>query len=202
MNLIQERRRLSARERVLAGGLDVLERDGLEAVTVRRIASELDCTPPVIYQHFTNKDALLGEIISLGFDRLAARIRATAVGSPVEQICAAGQEYVDAALSSPHLYRLMTSTSVLDSAQRQHSATAITQDTEALLTTWAAESCISLQIPRAGELLWAVLHGVAHIALLTGADRLESKHLAEASVASLLAGWSANLPIYLLGEES
>ncbi|MBQ1442295.1 MAG: TetR/AcrR family transcriptional regulator [Renibacterium sp.] len=198
MTSFRATRRAAGRERVLAAGLGVLEREGLDAVTVRRIAAELDCTAPVIYQHFTNKDELLGEIVAQGFDRLAERSRAAAVGHPTERLFRAAREYVDSALASPHLYRLMMDTSVLDAGRRSRAASRIAQDTEALLGAWAVEGCRALDVRRAAELLWAALHGVVQIAVLTGMEPSESRRLAEAGVTSLLAGWTANPPADLI----
>jgi TetR/AcrR family tetracycline transcriptional repressor len=46
-------------KRILAAAHDIAERDGLAALSMRRLAQELDVWPMSIYRHFADKDALL-----------------------------------------------------------------------------------------------------------------------------------------------
>ena len=53
-----ERARLS-KAAVVERGLALADAEGLEAVTIRRLAAELGVTPMALYWHFRNKDELL-----------------------------------------------------------------------------------------------------------------------------------------------
>ncbi|OPX11308.1 helix-turn-helix domain-containing protein, partial [Gordonia sp. i37] len=46
------RERAERRDRVVEAARDLAERDGWSAVTTRRLADEIEYTPPVLYQHF------------------------------------------------------------------------------------------------------------------------------------------------------
>jgi AcrR family transcriptional regulator len=46
-------------KRILAAANDIAEREGLAALSMRRLAQELDVWPMSIYRHFADKDALL-----------------------------------------------------------------------------------------------------------------------------------------------
>ena len=46
-------------EAIVAAAIRIADDDGLEAVSIRRIASEIDARPMSLYDHFVNKDALL-----------------------------------------------------------------------------------------------------------------------------------------------
>lgn len=50
------------RETVVRTGLRVLDEVGLEALTLRKIASELNVQPPALYWHFKNKQDLIDEM--------------------------------------------------------------------------------------------------------------------------------------------
>jgi AcrR family transcriptional regulator len=50
------------RETVVRTGLRVLDDVGLEALTLRKIASELNVQPPALYWHFKNKRDLIDEM--------------------------------------------------------------------------------------------------------------------------------------------
>jgi TetR/AcrR family tetracycline transcriptional repressor len=55
------RERLS-RDTLAAGALALADREGLEAVTIRRLATVVSVTPMALYWHFTDKDAVLDGI--------------------------------------------------------------------------------------------------------------------------------------------
>jgi TetR/AcrR family tetracycline transcriptional repressor len=60
-----------SRETLAAGALALADRDGLEAVTIRRLATEHNVTPMALYWHFADKDAVL--------DGIAERVYANVV---------------------------------------------------------------------------------------------------------------------------
>jgi AcrR family transcriptional regulator len=53
-----------SRERILATALALGRRDGPEALSMRRIAQELDVWPMSLYRHFRDKDELLDALAS------------------------------------------------------------------------------------------------------------------------------------------
>jgi TetR/AcrR family transcriptional regulator, tetracycline repressor protein len=61
MATLSTKERLS-RETLAAGALALAEAEGLEAVTIRRLASDHDVTPMALYWHFKDKDAVLDGI--------------------------------------------------------------------------------------------------------------------------------------------
>lgn len=69
------------RERIVETALALIDRDGLGAVTMRRIADELGVQAPSLYNHMRSKDALLDAIAesvmeqvdASGFERLGWR---------------------------------------------------------------------------------------------------------------------------------
>src|SRR5713101_10104002 len=52
-------RRPLTRERILQAGLRLIDQQGLESFTMRKLAQELGVDPMSLYRHFENKDALL-----------------------------------------------------------------------------------------------------------------------------------------------
>src|SRR5438552_7484921 len=62
-----------SRETVAEGALALADADGLDAVTIRRLAQELGVTPMALYWHFKNKDELL---VGLA-DHLLGGVKAT-----------------------------------------------------------------------------------------------------------------------------
>ena len=80
-----------------------------EAVSIRAVAERVGVTPPSIYLHFADKEALLEAVCVESFaafdDRIA--IAAKASPGPLEALEAIGRAYVEFALERPEHYRYM-----------------------------------------------------------------------------------------------
>ena len=72
----QQRRSREMVERILAAGRTVVLRDGYDAASTNRIATEAGISPGSLYQYFPNKDAVLNAIVSRYSDDVAERITA------------------------------------------------------------------------------------------------------------------------------
>jgi AcrR family transcriptional regulator len=100
--------RLSPRAReIVTAAREILEQEGPEGLSMRRIAESLGIRAPSIYKHLPDKDALEAAIISAGFEDQAALFEAAIAASedPLDTLACA---YRDFACDHPHLYRLMT----------------------------------------------------------------------------------------------
>ncbi|MEU4559299.1 TetR family transcriptional regulator [Actinoplanes sp. NPDC023936] len=59
-------------ELIAATALELGDRDGDPAMSMRRIAAELGCDPMAIYRHFANREALLDAVADLALAGVAA----------------------------------------------------------------------------------------------------------------------------------
>jgi TetR/AcrR family tetracycline transcriptional repressor len=62
------------RDAVVDTALRVADGEGLEAVTIRRLAQELSVTPMALYWHFKDKEGLLAAVADRMWDETAARL--------------------------------------------------------------------------------------------------------------------------------
>jgi AcrR family transcriptional regulator len=60
------------RYKVLNAVIKIVQQDGWQAVSMRKIAVIVKCTAPAIYQYFKNKEAIKQAIARLGYLRLAS----------------------------------------------------------------------------------------------------------------------------------
>jgi AcrR family transcriptional regulator len=60
-----------SRERILEVALDVAEGGGIDALSMRRLAQELDVWPMSVYRYFQDKDALLDAMAADGFEQVS-----------------------------------------------------------------------------------------------------------------------------------
>jgi TetR/AcrR family transcriptional regulator, tetracycline repressor protein len=61
------------RDDVVAAALDLVEREGPAALTMRRLATDLDVGTPTIYWHVGSRDELIAEVVRCQSNRLAER---------------------------------------------------------------------------------------------------------------------------------
>ena len=65
------------RTKMIAAALELLDEEGLEGLTLRRLATKLKVQAPAIYWHFKNKQELLDEMASSVFRAGMGEIRIT-----------------------------------------------------------------------------------------------------------------------------
>jgi AcrR family transcriptional regulator len=93
------------RARVVAAAAALADAEGIEAVTLARVAAGLDVRPPSLYVHVAGLAALRREIALLGLRELAAALREAAVGRAREDALAAvARAYRAYALAHPGRY--------------------------------------------------------------------------------------------------
>lgn len=136
-----------------------------KAVSIRSVAERVGVTPPSIYLHFQDKDALLDAVCARYFEKLDDEMqRVSAVQSDtVEILRAQGLAYVRFATENPELYRIATmsewkSNSNVDAALASSAFGHMCATVKALMAEGVLppgdETGIALE-------LWSAAHGVA-----------------------------------------
>ncbi|WP_454793658.1 TetR/AcrR family transcriptional regulator [Mycolicibacterium lutetiense] len=145
----------------------LLETGHVKAVSIRSVAQRVGVTPPSIYLHFADKDALLDAVCSRYFEKLDEEMQRVAADQPstIEVLRAQGHAYVNFARRTPELYRLATMgegrpgsdvDTALNSSAFQHMRAAM----EALIAegVYPPGDATMLALE-----LWTAAHGVAAI---------------------------------------
>lgn len=143
----------------------LLETGRAKAVSVRSVAQRVGVTPPSIYLHFDDKDALLDAVCARYFEKLDTEMQQVAVGQPstVEVLRALGRVYVRFATENPELYRIATmaqrrSGRDVDAALASSAYTHIRGAVQRLIDegTYPPGDSTAIALD-----LWSVAHGVA-----------------------------------------
>lgn len=97
------------RQRFLSAAQAVLDKEGLEAISVRRVAAEVGLTPMALYAYFPTKDALLMVLAMGAFVRFKSALEASVEGvaTPRERLDRVTAAYLDYALAHSTAYDLM-----------------------------------------------------------------------------------------------
>ena len=174
----RSRERLELREKILATAREMFASEGIEAVTMRKIADRIEYSATAIYQYFPDKDALLREICERDFSALAEQsLRVAREPDPVERIRKLGRAYVEFALAHPSSYRLMFMTPKVAEPNLERRGVP-ERDAYALLRS-VVQECIeqgrldkkSWDAELVAQTLWAGVHGLCALQIAMSCDK-------------------------------
>jgi AcrR family transcriptional regulator len=95
----------TTKERIARCALRILEAEGPEAVSMRRVAAAVGITPMAIYYHFPNRERLLRIVVDREFDRFAERIATLRPSrSFTDQMIHIMDAYLDYAFARPRIF--------------------------------------------------------------------------------------------------
>ncbi|MBC5765767.1 TetR/AcrR family transcriptional regulator [Ramlibacter albus] len=157
------------REELVSRGLEILEADGLPALTMREIARRTGVTQTAPLHHFESKASLLAAISALGFRMLFDERMAALKDKrePDERLMAVMLAYVDFARRHPALFHLMHGPEIPDKTLYPELNDAAIRS-YSLLETCVADYLLQAEgtMDRRREATlaaWTACHGFAHI---------------------------------------
>ncbi len=161
------------RNALIRSALAILERSGLDALTLRAIAADVGVSHAAPAHHFGTLKKLRNALAAIGYERFAEAMRehrAKASPDPVAQMRAASDGYLAFALANPALFRLMFSADLLDWSDQDLKA-------PARLARRQLEEICAPAAKRLGmapgtaarlaleRLVWSDIHGRAHLVI-------------------------------------
>jgi AcrR family transcriptional regulator len=184
------------RAALVAAALALIAEGGAAALTMRAVARRAGVSAMAPYHHFRDRAALVAAVAAHGFDQLYSdkiAALAAAPGDPAQRIVAGAIAYVRFVRENPALYRLMKSSELADRADHPDLAIAAARPGDslaAMLGELAAAGRLHGTTPRdAGQLLWALVHGLGTLSI--DAYLPDAERLAGEGAAAMLAGWGA-----------
>jgi AcrR family transcriptional regulator len=177
------RERAEREARIVEVARSIAEADGWAAVTIRRLATEIEYSQPVLYSHFANREAIVAAVALDGFARLNKALRAAKSEPNSEQSLGLNTAlaYLAFAAQNPALYEAMFT---LPTGLRFADALTPFEMKEAFaLLNEAVGSSID-DDGTCAETFWAALHGLAELErsgrIRPGASRARAALIAEA----------------------
>jgi AcrR family transcriptional regulator len=98
------------KEVLISKALDVLKEEGLESLSLRKLANEINVSVAAPYRHFKDNEELLSEIAIKGFEILKSNLEEIVKkykGKFLKQFQEAGIAYVEFAIQNEELFRVM-----------------------------------------------------------------------------------------------
>ena len=160
------RERATRRRLIIATARSVAEREGWDAVTTRRLSTEIEYSQPVLYKHFASMEDIIEAVALDGFGELADTLGTArgGEGPPQQSLRRVAHAYNSFATANPALYDAMFTRATRLRFEG-------TPDTPAPLSSAFAELREAVDTVAGGrdvdtltEVLWAGLHGLTTLA--------------------------------------
>lgn len=105
----KERQRREVRDNILQSAWQLVNTEGWQNLSIRKIADAIEYSVPVVYDHFENKEAILFEFNKQGFKQLCDILIAATekTNDPVKQLEAIAYAYWDFAFDNKQYYQVM-----------------------------------------------------------------------------------------------
>jgi len=158
------------RESLIDAALDVVERLGHQAVSLRELAQALEVSRGAPYRHFADREALLKAVAVRGFEQLLQAQADIAQAQPDKhrRVADAGRSFLAFTEAHPRLFMLMFDSTLLDQAPEDDELAASLQAnyqavglTVGAVMAGASEDRVRLTLIT----LWSTLYGFARLRL-------------------------------------
>ena len=193
---------IDLRQRLLESAALLLDEEGPQALTTRRLTAATGTSTMAVYTHFGGMPALVKEIVAEGFRRLADHVtHVPQTDDPVADLIEMALSYRANAIENPHLYSVMFGATSLGGYSLAPEERRVGFYTFAVLSDAVGRAMATGALRRAdpglvGQQLWTAMHG--YVMLELAGLHLSSKDPAEdvfrPLMANLLAGLSPQGP--------
>jgi AcrR family transcriptional regulator len=149
-------------DQVVAVAADIADAEGLDAVTLARVAAALGVKSPSLYNHVAGRDGLVRGIGLVGLTELAARLREAAVGrAGIDGLLATAEAYRAFVREHPGRYAAGAVTAARpDDAEHAAAGAAVLAVMKNVLRAWDLDDDEAIHALRAFR---AAVHGFASL---------------------------------------
>jgi len=153
----------ATRRDILAAAEVLLARGGEAGLSIREVCARAGVTPPTIYHHFGDKNALVDRVVDdcfAAFDQALAQHRPTPPTDAVEALRWGFDRYVEYGVAHPTHYRLMFFRRI---GPPTPSGIASYDRLRRLITAVAAAGRLRADVEVATRAAWCTLHGATSL---------------------------------------
>jgi AcrR family transcriptional regulator len=160
------------REAILTASRELIEAEGLSTLSMREVARRAGVSHQAPYNHFADREAILGALVEEGFDNLFQRldaVRTSGSVDPVQLARACFSAYLEFACSHPAYFRLMFRPELVDLDRCEGAKEASERAFQCVRTI--VHDMVLLGVPALPSedalitLLWSTSHGLACLLL-------------------------------------
>lgn len=103
----KERERDERRELILNAANEIIKSEGIDHLSIRKIAGKIDYSPTIIYHYFKDKDDIISHLMNIGHMKIATALSSKPIRSdlPDIRLKELTRKYIDTALEMPDEYK-------------------------------------------------------------------------------------------------
>ncbi|AWG26769.1 TetR/AcrR family transcriptional regulator [Flavobacterium kingsejongi] len=103
------RQKEETKKNILIAACQIVKTDGWQGLSMRKIADKIEYTAPIIYEYFSNKEAILQEMTKMGFVSLTKYIQEAknSAENSADQLEAMWMAYWNFAFADKEMYQVM-----------------------------------------------------------------------------------------------
>lgn len=163
-----QRAKEGTRSNILNAALQIVKEEGWQSLSLRKIADAIEYTAPIIYEYFTNKEAILLELTKQGYILLTQKIREAKEKhiKPARQIEAMWMAYWNFAFEEKEYYQLMFGVEMMCCEMKKsfpESEAPADLMCEVIEKVMAGKNPSEDEICRRYYTYWSVVHGLISI---------------------------------------
>lgn len=167
--------------KILEAAYKIVKEEGWQALSMRKIADEIEYTAPIIYEYFSNKEAILAELNKKGFLYLAKEMEDARDKheNPADQLEAMWMAYWNFAFKKKELYQLMFGVSMncCTGQKSPESEAPANLVRDVIRKLMAGKNLSETEVCRKYYTFWSVIHGLVSINLVNRGESDEINRL-------------------------
>ena len=103
----REREREDRKELILDAARQVVTAEGLDGLSIRKIAARIEYSPAIIYHYFANKEEIVNQMLNEGYDSVLRSVGSAQQGEsdPEKRIARALRGYIATAMENPDYFK-------------------------------------------------------------------------------------------------
>jgi AcrR family transcriptional regulator len=157
---------------LITAGIDILSKEGVQALSLRKVAQRAGVSHAAPYAHYVDKQALIAAISTEGYRRLYDTLRTIGEhyrGDPLRQLVEGAWAYVQFALHDPDHFKI-TFSGVVEKEKEYPAFVEMSQKSFGLVVQ-IVEACQAAGILRSGPPdltavgVWGLVHGFVSLVL-------------------------------------
>lgn len=133
------------KQQILEIAKEIVETEGIEKLSIRKIATKLQQTPGIIYHYYKDKEAIIDAIVEQGDQNIVHIVSQEVSGNPVEKFEKLMSNYIYAMLSNHQLFLIImnsTSPNILSKVSFLHANNSLKRTSVQALCTLLKQGCI------------------------------------------------------------
>lgn len=155
-----------------------IQEEGVQSLSIRKVADAIEYSVPVIYAHFDSKEALIGEFVRRGFCLLTkmAKEARDAYEKPTAQLTAMALAYWEFAMENTEYYQLMFGLGIPTCEKAISVGEILTFGglvKEAIQQAVRTGNHPDVDLELKFQSFWSILHGIVSIRLSHNCNRKE-----------------------------